>query len=306
MKVKFKKKTTSGDDRRKSILRAVCVFGLSLMLTASAKAFNPRFTYAEILDKERVTTEVEVATSSENEINDPANHDFTLNEDDDIQESNLETEVSVDTETENNEIPNNENNDETADTNTSDVSIAQDVTNSSVNNIDNNVCDEDSPQTSSDQDTTDDEIADEPQDEDAVVEMMLDLSENEYGILCRIVEAEVTGTASNLAAAKGCSEQDIIECKANVARVIINRVLSSKFPNSVEGVVFQRKQFSPISDGRYYKVSITDDTRRAVDYALNKNSPVDAADCRFFRSDKGTWKKYEFVFRDEVGHKFYR
>lgn len=74
--------------------------------------------------------------------------------------------------------------------------------------------------------------------------------QREYEILCRIVEAEATGGT--------------IEQKRNVASCILARVGSSEFPNSIEEVVFQAKQFSPISDGRYYTVEITDSTREAV------------------------------------------
>ena len=40
------------------------------------------------------------------------------------------------------------------------------------------------------------------------------------------------------------------EGKLAVASVVINRVLSSKFPNTVVGVVYQNKQFSPVASGR--------------------------------------------------------
>ena len=302
VKVKFKKKVTDVD-RRRFILRVACTIGLSLALIAEPKVFNPRMIHAENLNKEEATTEAEVATSSENEIIDPANHDFNL---DDpiimIPESNPLTPVEDETGS-NETIPVHiiEEESETDDTKEN-VSNAQEETNDSpVIVVPENtqeqethtteVENEDSPQTSPVIDTTADETTDEILEEavttsvdelEPEIDVMLNLSETEYAILCRIVEAEVTGTASDLASVKHCSEQDIIECKANVARVIINRVLSSEFPNSVEGVVFQKRQFSPISDGRYYRVSVTDDTKAAVDYALNRNSPVDASDCRYF------------------------
>ena len=40
------------------------------------------------------------------------------------------------------------------------------------------------------------------------------------------------------------------EGKLAVASVVINRVLSSKFPNTVVGVIYQNKQFSPVASGR--------------------------------------------------------
>lgn len=43
-----------------------------------------------------------------------------------------------------------------------------------------------------------------------------------------------------------------LEGKALVMRVVLNRVLDSAFPNTVEEVITQAGQFSPLWDGRYY------------------------------------------------------
>ena len=55
-----------------------------------------------------------------------------------------------------------------------------------------------------------------------------------------------------------------------VANVIINRVKHPYFPNTVTDVVFQGngKQFSPVADGRFYTVTVTDSTVEAVNRAL--------------------------------------
>lgn len=86
----------------------------------------------------------------------------------------------------------------------------------------------------------------------------ISLSSKEIEILQRIVEAEATG--------------EDIKGKILVANVIINRVNDSAFPDSVEKVVFQKTggtyQFSPISDKRYYSVSISDETKEAVQRVL--------------------------------------
>ncbi len=90
-------------------------------------------------------------------------------------------------------------------------------------------------------------------------EKRIKLSETDKNVLLRIVEAEATG--------------EDIKGKMLVANVVLNRVNDEEFPDSVERVVFQQKggryQFSPIRDGRYYKVSITDETREAVERVLN-------------------------------------
>lgn len=81
------------------------------------------------------------------------------------------------------------------------------------------------------------------------------LSQEEYDVLLRIVESEA-------------GSEDITG-KMLVAGVIMNRVESKSFPNTVKKVVFQREngtaQFSPTVDGRYYSVKISDETREAVE-----------------------------------------
>ena len=82
--------------------------------------------------------------------------------------------------------------------------------------------------------------------------------QEERQILERIVEAEA-------------GDQDM-EGRILVANVILNRVHSKHFPDTIKGVVFAnragRYQFSPVSNGRYYRVTVSDKTKRAVKQAL--------------------------------------
>ena len=84
------------------------------------------------------------------------------------------------------------------------------------------------------------------------------ISDSEYEDLLRIVEAEAGG-------------EDKMG-KMLVANVVLNRVEHESFPNTVSEVIFQSEngttQFSPISDGRFYRVKISEETREAVDAAL--------------------------------------
>lgn len=84
-------------------------------------------------------------------------------------------------------------------------------------------------------------------------------SDEDYDTLLRIVEAEATG--------------EDITGKLLVANVILNRVNSDGFPDTVYEVVFQKNsgsvQFSPTIDGRFSSVKITDDTVKAVERALD-------------------------------------
>ena len=90
--------------------------------------------------------------------------------------------------------------------------------------------------------------------EQAAKEAIAKYSNKDIEILQRIVEAEATSEDT-----KG---------RILVANVVLNRLESKNFPNSIEGVVFQKKQFSPIGDGRYYSVKVTEETKEAVNRAL--------------------------------------
>ncbi|NMB43383.1 MAG: cell wall hydrolase [Clostridiales bacterium] len=96
-----------------------------------------------------------------------------------------------------------------------------------------------------------------------------------------------------------------------VANVILNRVNSKKFPSSIEGVVFQKGQFSPIRDGRYYKVSIKDSTKEAVSRALQGEDYSQGA-LYFAARQKASSKnmrwfdsKLTYLFR-HGGHEFFK
>ena len=96
---------------------------------------------------------------------------------------------------------------------------------------------------------------------DKVQEEVVDiiaLSLEDYENLLRIVEAEAGGEDE-----KG---------KILVANVILNRVDCESFPDTVTVVVFQQSngvcQFSPVGNGRFYTVKVSDATIQAVNKAL--------------------------------------
>lgn len=84
------------------------------------------------------------------------------------------------------------------------------------------------------------------------------ITEEDKEVLLRIVEAEAT-----------CED---VKGRMLVANVILNRVLSEDFPDSITEVVFQNNgvtyQFSPIKDGRYWTVKISEETKEAVERVL--------------------------------------
>ncbi len=89
-------------------------------------------------------------------------------------------------------------------------------------------------------------------------EFCYDISEEDYEVLLRIVEAEAGG--------------EDIEGKMLVAGVVMNRVVSEEFPDTVKEVVFQRSensvQFSPAYSGRYDRVVVSEETIEAVNRVL--------------------------------------
>lgn len=87
---------------------------------------------------------------------------------------------------------------------------------------------------------------------------VIDISEEDYENMLRIVEAEA-----------GCEDRT---GKLLVANVILNRVKNDAFPDTITEVVFQKEkglcQFSPITDGRFYTVKVSEETIEAVNAAL--------------------------------------
>lgn len=127
------------------------------------------------------------------------------------------------------------------------------------------------------------------------------LSAQDYTALLRIVEAEATG--------------EDLHGKILIANVVMNRVDSGRFPDSIYEVVHQeisgRAQFSPIDDGRYYRVSITDSTVQAVEAALKGTDYSEGAlffVAKSLTSDNAaSWfdNNLEFLFKHGV-HYFYK
>jgi N-acetylmuramoyl-L-alanine amidase len=80
------------------------------------------------------------------------------------------------------------------------------------------------------------------------------LSAQDYRVLQRIVQAE----------AGGCD----MTGRILVANVVLNRVESKEFPDNVTDVVYQKSQFSPVSDGSLDRCTVSEATVEAVDRAL--------------------------------------
>lgn len=114
-------------------------------------------------------------------------------------------------------------------------------------------------------------------------------SEDELELLFRVVEAEATAGS--------------FYEKANIASVIFNRINHEEFGDTLNDVLV-KKQFSCISDGRYLKVEIMDDTILACEYAFMIEDTTNGA--LFFEKGTGVHAAYaDYTFTDNIGHDFY-
>lgn len=130
-----------------------------------------------------------------------------------------------------------------------------------------------------------------------VIHYRFNLNASGRQILERIVEAEA-------------GDQDVIG-RQMVANVILNRLQSDQFPNTVKGVVFAYRQFSPVSNGSYYRVTVSKLTKTAVEKALREKDNTKGALYFMYRagSDAGNaaWFDRDLTKLCEYGcHEFFR
>lgn len=128
-----------------------------------------------------------------------------------------------------------------------------------------------------------------------------DVTASEISMLERIVQAEAGG-------------EDMIG-RILIANVIMNRVADEHFPDSIEAVIFQNKdgdyQFSPVDDKRYWKVKVSEKTKKAVQRALEGEDYSKGA--LYFIARKRTsansaaWfdNNLDWLFK-HGGHEFYK
>lgn len=117
--------------------------------------------------------------------------------------------------------------------------------------------------------------------------------------LAQITEAEAGG--------------ETFEGKTAVAAVVLNRVASSDWPNTIQDVIFQivkvdgisYYQFSPVLDGRIYEVTPSAETLEAVEAALNGEDPSGGASV-FYNPAKtdNVWVRERPVTKTIGGHVF--
>ena len=106
----------------------------------------------------------------------------------------------------------------------------------------------------------------------------------------------MTSNASDLAMLAA-----LVECEAGgesyegqlaVASVVVNRVKSGSFPNTISGVIYQGGQFSPVASGRFAVVlakGANGSCTKAAGAALSGNTNINALFfCRASSGVEGT------------------
>lgn len=115
---------------------------------------------------------------------------------------------------------------------------------------------------------------------------LIELSDSDEYLLAKIAMAEAEGES--------------IKVKCYVIKTVIDRIESDIFPDTVQEVIYQKNQFSPISDGRWNKVEPNEECYEAVEMVLQGDIAAD--DCvLFFESCKSeSWqsKSRELVYQE--------
>ena len=120
----------------------------------------------------------------------------------------------------------------------------------------------------------------------------LNMDKTEEYLLAKIAMAEAEG--------------EDIKGKALVIRTVLNRVQNSQFPDRIVKVIFEKEQFSPISDGRFFKVEPNEECYQALKMVQEQWDESQGA--LFFESkSKSEWhsKNLQFLF-PHGEHYFYK
>ena len=121
-----------------------------------------------------------------------------------------------------------------------------------------------------------------------------DWSAKESYLLARIAMAE----------AEGCNTQT----KTLIIMCVLNRVWSDEFPDTIEGVIFQENQFSPIDNGRWDRVEPNEDCYEAVKIVMEAKYDYSGGATYFENcADEDNWhsRNLEFLYESE-GIRFYK
>ena len=121
-----------------------------------------------------------------------------------------------------------------------------------------------------------------------------DWSAQESYLLARIAMAE----------AEGCNTQT----KTLIIMCVLNRVWSDEFPDTIEEVIFQENQFSPIDNGRWDRVEPNEDCYEAVKVVMEAKYDYSGGATYFENcADEDHWhsRNLEFLYESQ-GIRFYK
>lgn len=127
------------------------------------------------------------------------------------------------------------------------------------------------------------------------------ISDEDYHNLLCLVQAEAGG--------------EDLEGKILVGNVVMNRVRSDKFPDTVSEVIFQRNektvQFSPTRREDFKEIKISEETEEAVKLVLtgvdNSEGALFFAARKYAKAESMSWfdTKLQYLFK-HGGHEFYK
>lgn len=102
------------------------------------------------------------------------------------------------------------------------------------------------------------------------------------------------------------AESEDIEGKALVMMVVLNRVWDDKFPDSIEAVIYQSVQFSPIDNGKFDSVEPDEECWEALNLIMLDKWDESMGATYFESKSKSTWhsENLKFLFR-HGNHYFY-
>ena len=143
----------------------------------------------------------------------------------------------------------------------------------------------------------------------APMSLEISLPEEETGseslIASRDWDAEESYMLMKIAMAE--AEGESVEGKALVMLVVLNRVWSDGFPDTIEEVIFQPGQISPVREGgRYFTTEPNDECHEALEMVMKGWDESHGA--LYFEScENSSWHSENLEFLFQVGnHKFYR
>lgn len=102
---------------------------------------------------------------------------------------------------------------------------------------------------------------------------------NDFYLLARLINGEARGES--------------FEGQVAVGAVILNRVKSNKFPNTIAGIIYQETQFESVANGEFWQ-PLTDSSIKAAEAALKGWDPAGGA--LYFYNPAKIYSKYNWIW----------